>query len=201
MAPGTSPLPPSSSLFPFLSSLLFSLISPFFSHFSSFLLFSPLLFSPLLSFPLFSSLLSCSPLPSSLLLHHFPHISEVSLHLWLCDGCGAVTSTTQNVWQDMLIKFSPNLVMNPVTVMEVKKGLEFGLRVGLPKDLSFSHLLLAQLFASEGHVRPFQHLRWGTWCLGAFGVETPVLQFQESVIPLCSPTFHYTCTYIPQALC
>ena len=72
----------------------------------------------------------------------------------------------------MLIKFSPNLVMDPVTVAEVKEGLEFGRRVRLPQDLAFSTLHLAQLFASEGHVRPFQHLRWGTWCFGVFGVKT-----------------------------
>ena len=59
----------------------------------------------------------------------------------------------------MLIKFSPNLVMDPVTVTELKEGLEFGQLVQLPQGLAFSTLHLAHLFASEGHVRPFQHLR------------------------------------------
>ena len=86
----------------------------------------------------------------------------VSLYLRLHADCGVVTRNTPNVWRDMLIKFSSNLVIDPVTVTEVKEGLEFGRRVRLPSDLTFSTLNLAHLFASEGHVRPFQHLRWGT---------------------------------------
>ena len=110
--------------------------------------------------------------PSSSLLLPLPPLSSsssslsssllVSLYLRLHADCGVVTRNTPNVWRDMLIKFSSNLVMDPVTVTEVKEGLEFGRRVRLPSDLTFSTLHLAQLFASEGHVRPFQYLRWGT---------------------------------------
>lgn len=122
----------------------FTILLPFLPPpLSSALPFSP---SPFLPLPLSSS--SSSPL--------------VSLYLRLHADCGVVTRNTPNIWREMVIKFSPNLVMDPVTVAEVKEGLEFGRRVRLPSDLAFSTLHLAQLFASEGHVRPFQHLRWGT---------------------------------------
>ena len=70
-----------------------------------------------------------------------------------------MTQNTSNLWQDMLIKFSPNLVMDLETVAEVKEGLEFGRWMQLPSNLTFSTLHLAELFASGGHVRPFSHLR------------------------------------------
>ena len=65
----------------------------------------------------------------------------------------------------MLIKYSPNLVMDSQTVAEVKEGLEFGRWMQLPSNVTFSTLHLVKLFASEGHVRPFNHLRWETCCV------------------------------------
>lgn len=111
----------------------------------------------------------------------------VSLYLRLHADCGVVTRNTPNVWRDMLIKFSSNLVIDPVTVTEVKEGLEFGRRVRLPSDLTFSTLHLAQLFASEGHVRPFQHLRWGT------GTTVMVVLLTSSLI---TPTHTHTGTIL-----
>ena len=80
--------------------------------------------------------------------------------------------------------------MDPVTVAEVKEGLEFGRRVRLPSDLAFSTLHLAQLFASEGHVRPFQHLRWGTDTTVA--VILIVIHSLTHHIPTPTPTPSYT---------
>ena len=73
---------------------------------------------------------------------------------------GIVTQKTANVWHDEVIKAIAHLAMDPGMVAEVKKGLEFGQQVNLPSKLAFaSPLLLANLFANEGRVRPFQHLR------------------------------------------
>ena len=108
-------------------------------------------------FPPLSPLNSFSfPLPSSL-----PLLSEASLYLRVHADRDMPQDTT-TIWQDMLIKYSPNLVMDPQTVAEVKEGLEFGQRVELPSNLTFSTLHLVKLFANEGHVRPFSHLRWET---------------------------------------
>ena len=98
-------------------------------------------------------------LPLSSIFSPFPLLSEVSLYLRLHAECGEVTQHTSNIWQDMLIKYSPNLVMDLETVAEVKEGLEFGRWMQLPSNLTFSTLHLAKLFAGEGRVRPFTHLR------------------------------------------
>ena len=100
-----------------------------------------------------------SPFLFSPIFSPFPLLSEVSLYLRLHAECSEVTQHTSNIWQDMLIKYSPNLVMNLETMAEVKEGLEFGRWMQLPSNLTFSTHHLAKLFASEGHVRPFSHLR------------------------------------------
>ena len=63
------------------------------------------------------------------------------------------------MWRDHVIKYHGQLTMGPETVKEVKEGLEFGRLVQLPSDLTFSSLFLADLFVSDGQVRPFQHLQ------------------------------------------
>ena len=63
------------------------------------------------------------------------------------------------MWRDHVIKYHDQLVMGPETVAEVKEGLEFSRLVKLPSDLTFSSVLLADLFVSEGRARPFEHLR------------------------------------------
>ena len=87
----------------------------------------------------------------------------MSLYLRLDAESGNVmkNAVVKEKWCDLVIKFIPHgqVVMKLETVMEVKEGLEFGRQVCLPSSLTFSPLLLAKLFASEGHVRPFQHLR------------------------------------------
>ena len=83
----------------------------------------------------------------------------MSLYLRLHVECGIVTWNATKIWNDEVIKAIAHLAMDPEMVTEVKKGLEFGRQVNLPSDLAFSPLLLANLFASEGRVRPFQHLR------------------------------------------
>ena len=70
-----------------------------------------------------------------------------------------MTRNTTNIWNEEVIKTIAHLAMDPETVAEVKRGLEFGQQVDLPSGLAFSPLLLANLFASEQCVRPFQHLR------------------------------------------
>ena len=70
-----------------------------------------------------------------------------------------MTWNTANVWCDEVIAAIAHLVMDSGMVAEVKKGLEFGQQVYLPSNIAFSPLLLAKLFASDGRVRPFVHLR------------------------------------------
>ena len=77
------------------------------------------------------------------------------LHVEIC----IMTRDAANVWHDQVIKVTANLAMDHEMVEEIKKGLEFGQLVNLPSNLTFSSLLLANLFATDGHVRPFQHLR------------------------------------------
>ena len=84
-----------------------------------------------------------------------PHLFQVSLHLRLESG----TKNTENYWNCEVIKAIAHLTMEPWMVKEVKEGLDFGQQVELPSNLTFSPLLLAKLFASEGYVRPFSHLR------------------------------------------
>ena len=88
--------------------------------------------------------------------------SKVSLYLRFGVECGI--ENTENLWNCEVLKAIDHLTMEPWMVAEVKKGLDFGRQVGLPPNLTFSPLLIAKLFASEGRVRPFQHLRW-VWCL------------------------------------
>ena len=93
--------------------------------------------------------------PSLLSSLHF----EVSLYLRLYVKCGIMTEDTENIWRSEVIKVIVQLPMDPGMVAEVKKGLEFGRQVDLPSNLSFSPLLLANLFVGEGYMRPFQQLR------------------------------------------
>ena len=73
--------------------------------------------------------------------------------------CGTVTKSTANVWHSDVIKVIANLAMDSGMVIEVKKGLEFGCQINLPPNVTFSPLLLTDLFANEGNVRPIHHLR------------------------------------------
>ena len=88
--------------------------------------------------------------------------SKVSLYLRLDAERG--TENTENLWNCEVINTITHLTMEPWMVEEVKEGLDFGRQVDLPSNLTFSPLLLANLFATDGCVRPFQHLRWA-WCL------------------------------------
>ena len=83
--------------------------------------------------------------------------SKVSLYLRLGVECG--TENAENLWNSEVIKAITHLTMEPWMVAEVKEGLDFGRQMDLSSNLTLSPLLLAKLFASEGRVRPFQHLR------------------------------------------
>ena len=83
---------------------------------------------------------------------------KVSLYLRLGVECD--TENTGNLWNCEVIKAIDHLTMEQWMVAEVKEGLDFGRQVDLPSNLTFSPLLLANLIASDGRVRPFQHLRW-----------------------------------------
>ena len=82
---------------------------------------------------------------------------QVSLYLRLEKECG--TENRKDLWNCEVIKTIAHLTMESWMVAEVKEGLDFGQQVELPSNLNFSPLLLAKLFASEGCVRPFSHLR------------------------------------------
>ena len=82
---------------------------------------------------------------------------QVSLYLQLDIECG--TENAENLWNCEVVKAIAHLTMESWMVAEVKEGLDFGQQVDLPSNLTFSPLLLAILFASEGYVRPFSHLR------------------------------------------
>ena len=84
---------------------------------------------------------------------------KVSLYMRLQCEFGIAPQITPNVWHDEVVKTIAHLTMDPGMAAQVKKGLEFGQQVNLPSDLAFSSPLLANLFASEGRVRPFLHLR------------------------------------------
>ena len=110
---------------------------------------------------------------SSLIFPSSPSISlfKVSLHLRLYAERTIVTPiTAQKIWEENIIKGIGHLVMDLERVKEVKKGLEFGQQVRLSHKLTFSGspLLLAKLFASEGRMRPFQHLRYREYAAVSF---------------------------------
>ena len=84
----------------------------------------------------------------------------MSLHLRVDQECGTVIQKSAlKVWNDEVIKAIAHLPMDEAIMAEVKKGLEIGQQVHLPSHLAFSPQLLANLFVSEGQVRPFQQLR------------------------------------------
>ena len=93
-----------------------------------------------------------------------PHLLQVSLYLRLEKERD--TKNTENLWNCEVIEAIAHLTMESWMVAEVKKGLHFGQQVELPSNLTFSPLLLAKLFASDGYVRPFSHLRlaWHLCC-------------------------------------
>ena len=82
---------------------------------------------------------------------------QVSLYLRLEKERG--TENRKDLWNCEVIKAIAHLTMESWMVAEVKEGLDFGQQVELPSNLNFPPLLLAKLFASEGCVRPFSHLR------------------------------------------
>ena len=73
------------------------------------------------------------------------------------------TANTWNTWNNEVIK---TIFLLPMDSQMVKKGLDFGQQVDLPSYLTFSPKLLTELFASEGQVRPFQHLRCAWYSSG-----------------------------------
>ena len=83
----------------------------------------------------------------------------MSLYLRLHVECGTIKNSTADVWNTDVINVIANLAMDSRMVTEVKEGLEFGCQINLPPNITFSPLLLAELFANERKVRPFQHLR------------------------------------------
>lgn len=96
-----------------------------------------------------------------------PHLLQVSLYLRLEKERGTEnTENAGNLW-NCEIKAIAHLTMESWMVAEVKEGLDFGQQVDLPSNLTFSPLLLVKLFASDGYVRPFSHLRlaWHLCCL------------------------------------
>ena len=88
-----------------------------------------------------------------------PLHSKVSLYLRLHVECSTVTMNTPNVWRSHVIEVIAHLAMDSGMVAEVKEGLEFGCQIHLPPNITFSPVLLTDLFAYEGNVRPFHHLR------------------------------------------
>ena len=72
-----------------------------------------------------------------------------------------MTQSTPDIWYDEVILVIANevMVMDEEVVEDVKEGLKFGLLINLPPNLAVSPQLLAKLFASDGRVRPFEHLR------------------------------------------
>ena len=71
-----------------------------------------------------------------------------------------MVQNAHDVWCAEVIKPIVHLPMDRGMIAEVKNGLDFGRLVNLPFNLAFSLLLLTKLFASDGIVRPFQHLRY-----------------------------------------
>ncbi len=64
--------------------------------------------------------------------------------------------------------------MDADTMSHLKKGLTFGSLIRLPSTVTLSWKDMASLLASDGYVRPFEHVRYGwshdlklpiTWCI------------------------------------
>ena len=58
------------------------------------------------------------------------------------------------------MQYQSRVVMDDETLFDVKKGLEFGQLIHLPSNLTFSSEFMIHLLVTDGHVRPFQHVRY-----------------------------------------
>jgi hypothetical protein len=69
------------------------------------------------------------------------------------------TTATQSItatWQEYLLKFSSRVVLDMQTIVEFKRGLEFGRLLKLPTDLTFNYLKMAEFIVAGK--RPLSHV-------------------------------------------
>ena len=67
-----------------------------------------------------------------------------------------VTRSTTALWQEHLLKYSSRVILDMTTIIEIKKGLEFGRLLKLPTDLTFNYPRMAE-FIIAGK-RPLSHV-------------------------------------------
>ena len=67
-----------------------------------------------------------------------------------------VTRSTTAVWQELLLKFSSRVVLDMQTIVEFKRGLEFGRLLKLPTDLTFNYPRMAEFIVAGK--RPLSHV-------------------------------------------
>lgn len=80
-----------------------------------------------------------------------------------------VTSTrsTKQKWRDHLVmKYRHRILLNSITITELRAGLELGQLLDLPFDLSCNHMHLTDLLVAETAVRPFYQLKY-VWLAGS----------------------------------
>lgn len=80
------------------------------------------------------------------------------------------TRTTKQKWRDHLVmKYRHRILLNSSTITELKGGLELGLLLELPFDLSCNHMHLTDLLVTDSAVRPFYQLKYvpGSLATGA----------------------------------
>ena len=75
----------------------------------------------------------------------------------------AVTRTTTAIWQDYLLKYSSRVVLDMTTIIEVKRGLEFGRLLKMPTDLTFNYPRMAEFIVAGK--RPLSHVEWVHLCV------------------------------------
>ena len=67
-----------------------------------------------------------------------------------------VTRSTTAIWQELLLQYSSRVKLDMQTIVEFKRGLEFGRLLKLPTDFTFNYLRMAE-FIIAGK-RPLSHV-------------------------------------------
>ena len=85
------------------------------------------------------------------------HCFTVSTALKLHDKrSSTVTRSTTAIWQELLLKFSGRVMLDMQTIVEFKRGLEFGRLLKLPTDFTFNYPRMAEFIVAGK--RPLSHV-------------------------------------------
>jgi hypothetical protein len=85
------------------------------------------------------------------------YIISVSMALKLHEKRSmTVTRSTTAIWQEHLLKFSSRVVLDMQTIVDFKRGLEFGRLLKLSTDLTFNYPRMAEFIVAGK--RPLSHV-------------------------------------------